>query len=68
MQMKFALPYLLSREEFWLAGCGAVVGLIVAWILRVRCPGQAGEAEDDVEAPRSGYRDRMIAGVVVGCC
>jgi hypothetical protein len=64
--MKFALPYLLSREEFWLAAAAAVVGLIVAWILRGAVPGQAGEAEDDFEAPRSGYRDRMIAGVVVG--
>ena len=64
--MKFALPNLLSREEFWLAAAAAAVGLIVAWILRGAPPGQAVKAEDDSESPRSGYRDRMIAGVVVG--
>ena len=42
------------------------VGLVVAWILRGAAPGQAATAEDDADAPRSGYRDRMIAGVVVG--
>ena len=42
------------------------VGLVVAWILRGAPPGQAAAAEDDADAPRSGYRDRMIAAVVVG--
>jgi ABC-type uncharacterized transport system len=64
--MKFAFPNLLSREEFWLAASAVAVGLVVAWILRGAAPGQAGKAEDDAEAPRSGYRDRMIAGVIVG--
>ena len=64
--MKFAFPTWLSREEFWLAASALAVGLVVAWILRGAPPGQAGKAEDDAMAPRSGYRDRMIAGVVVG--
>ncbi len=64
--MKFALPNLLSREEFWLTAAAAAAALTVAWILRGAPPGQSVRAEDDVEAPRAGYRDRMIAGVIVG--
>ena len=64
--MKFALPTLFSREEFWLAAAALAVGLVFAWILRGAPPGQASKAEDDQDAPRSGYRDRMVTGVVVG--
>ena len=64
--MKFAFPSLFSHEVFWLAAAALAAGLVVAWILRGAPPGQAAKAEDDAEAPRSGYRDRMIAGVVMG--
>jgi hypothetical protein len=64
--MKFAFPSLFSHEVLWLAAAALAAGLIVAWILRGAPPGQATTAEDDAHAPRSGYRDRMIAGVVVG--
>lgn len=64
--MKFAFPSLFSREEFWLAAAALAVGLVVAWILRGAAPGQASRAEEDQDAPRSGYRDRMVTGVVVG--
>jgi hypothetical protein len=64
--MKFPFPSLFSREEFWLAASALAAGLVVAWILRGAPPGQATTAEDDAEAPRSAYRDRMIAAVIVG--
>jgi hypothetical protein len=64
--MKFEFVRLFSREEFWLAASAVAAGLVVAWILRGAPPGQAGKGEDDADAPRSGYRDRMIAAVVVG--
>ncbi len=55
-----------SREEFWLAAAAVAAGLVVAWIMRGAPPGQKTALEDDADAPRSGYRDRTIAGVVVG--
>ncbi len=64
--MKFALPSYFTREEFWLGAGALVVGLVVAWILRGAPPGQTAMAEDDSDAPRSGYRDRMVAAVIVG--
>ena len=64
--MNVALPSLFSREVLWLSAAAVAVGLVVAWILRGAPPGQSATAEDDAEAPRSGYRDRMVAGVVTG--
>jgi hypothetical protein len=64
--MRFALPTILSHEVLWLCGAAVAVGLIVAWIMRGAVPGQSAAAEDDADAPRSGYRDRMVAGVVAG--
>jgi gliding motility-associatede transport system auxiliary component len=64
--MKLAFPSLFSQEVLWLGAAALAAGLVVAWILRGAPPGQAATAEDDTSAPRSGYRDRMIAGVVVG--
>lgn len=66
MPMKLELPRLLSHEMFWLGAAALATGLVVAWILRGAPPGQAPRSEDDAESPRSGYRDRMIAGVVTG--
>ncbi len=64
--MKVAFPSLFSHEVFWLAAAALAAGLVVAWIMRGAPPGQAPKSEDDVDSPRSGYRDRMIAGVVTG--
>ena len=64
--MKFALPSCSRGKNSGWRPRPLAVGLIVAWILRGAPPGQAARAEDDVDAPRSGYRDRMIAAVVVG--
>jgi ABC-type uncharacterized transport system len=56
----------LSRGEIWIAGSAIVAFLILTWALRGAPPGQAVEAEEDAEAPRAGYRDRIVAAVVVG--
>ncbi len=64
--MRNGFAGVFSREEFWLAAAALAAGLAVAWILRGAPPGQAATLEDDVDAPRSGYRDRLIVAVVVG--
>ena len=56
----------LGRGEIWVIGSALVVFLVVTWVLRGAPPGQAAESEEDSDAPRSGYRDRIVAGVVVG--
>jgi hypothetical protein len=56
----------LSRGEIWIAGSAIVTFLVLTWALRGAPPGQAVEPEDDAEAPRAGYRDRIVAAVVVG--
>ncbi len=40
--------------------------LVLTWVLRGTSVLQAAEAEEDADAPRAGYRDRIVAGVVVG--
>ena len=56
----------LSRGEIWIAGSAIVAFLVLTWALRGAPPGQAAEAEEDAEAPVPGYRDRIVAAVVVG--
>ena len=56
----------LGRGEVWIAGSALVVFLVLTWVLRGAPPGQAAASEDDREAPRAGYRDRIVAAVVVG--
>jgi ABC-type uncharacterized transport system len=56
----------LSRGEIWIAGSALLTFLVLTWALRGAPPGQAAEAEEDAEAPRAGYRDRIVAAVVVG--
>ncbi len=56
----------LSRGEVWVAALGLAAFLTVFWVLRGAPVGQAVSLEDDAEAPRSSYRDRVIAGVTVG--
>jgi hypothetical protein len=56
----------LGRSETWIVGSALAVFLVLTWVLRGASPGQAARAEEDADAPRAGYRDRIVAGVVVG--
>ncbi len=56
----------LGRSEIWIAGSALAVCLVLTWVFRGAPPGQASAAEEDADAPRAGYRDRIVAGVVVG--
>jgi hypothetical protein len=56
----------LSRSELWIFGAALVALLVGTWVLRGAPPGQSAEAEDDLDAPRAGYRDRIVVAVVVG--
>ncbi len=56
----------LGRSETWIVGAALVVFLVVTWVLRGASVLQAAAAEEDADAPRAGYRDRIVAGVVVG--
>jgi hypothetical protein len=56
----------LWRSEVWIALAALAAFLVGVWVLRGAPPGQAGAVEDDEQAPRAGYRDRIVAGVVVG--
>jgi hypothetical protein len=62
------LEYLTSiwRTEIWIAGAAVAAILAATWALRGAPPGQSAEAEEDADAPRAGYRDRIVAAVVVG--
>ena len=61
-EIRIAELYYRGKNSGWRPRPLAV-GLVVAWILRGAPPGQSSTAEDDAQAPRSGYRDRMIAAV-----
>jgi ABC-type uncharacterized transport system len=64
--MKYDVLDYLSRSELWILG-SAIVGFLVAiWVLRGAPPGQGTQTEEDDDAPRSGYRDRIVVAVVVG--
>jgi ABC-type uncharacterized transport system len=56
----------LTLTEVWIGGLGLAAFLALFWVLRGAPPGQAVVAEDDEDAPRGGYRDRVIATVCLG--
>ncbi len=56
---------LLSRTEVWIGGLVLAAFLVLFWALRGAPIGQAVEGEGE-EAPRAGYRDRVIAAMVLG--
>jgi len=56
----------LSRDEVWVGALGLAAFLTVFWMLRGAPVGQAVGPEDDEEAPRGGYRDRVVAAVSLG--
>src|SRR5438105_1490365 len=51
----------LGRSELWVAGAALIVFLVLTWVFRGAPPGQAIEAEEDADAPRAGYRERIVA-------
>ena len=55
----------LGRSDTWIVGSALAVFLVLTWVLRGASVLQAGEAEEDADAPRAGYRDRIVTGVVV---
>ena len=64
--MKSDVFHYLSRSELWICGSALVAFLVGTWVLRGAPPGQTPEAEVDDDAPRAGYRDRIVVAVVVG--
>ncbi|MBV8231547.1 MAG: GldG family protein [Planctomycetaceae bacterium] len=63
--MNARLSSFLSRTEFWVVALGLAAFLVLHWILRGAPLGQSAEEEAD-EAPAPGYRDRVVAAVVLG--
>jgi len=64
--MKHEILSYLGRTELWIAAAALAVFLAATWVLRGAAPGQAAAGEEDADAPRAGYRDRIVVGVVVG--
>jgi len=56
----------LGRTELWIAAAAMAAFLAATWVLRGAPPGQAAAGEEDADAPRAGYRDRIVAAVVAG--
>ena len=56
----------LSQTEVWVGALGLAAFLTVFWVLRGAPVGQAVSPEDDEDAPRGGYRDRVVAAVALG--
>ena len=56
----------LSLAGVWTGGLGLAAFLALFWVLRGAPVGQAVYEEDDADAPRGGYRDRVVAAVAVG--
>jgi hypothetical protein len=64
--MSHTLMRLLSLTEVWVGALGLAAFLTLFWVLRGAPPGQAVAPEEDEDAPRGGYRDRVVAAVCVG--
>src|SRR5579863_2039510 len=56
---------IFSRAEIWIVAAAAAAFVVLYWALRGAPIGQAADDEGD-DAPRSGYRDRVIAAVSAG--
>ena len=57
---------IIQAPVVWVAALLVAASLAIFWILRGSPTGQVAEVEDDEDAPRPGYRDRVIAGVTAG--
>lgn len=64
--MAESLLKFLALTEVWIGALGLAAFLALFWVLRGAPVGQAVYAEDDEDAPRGGYRDRVVAAVTVG--
>ncbi|GAC1474468.1 MAG: hypothetical protein NVSMB9_24900 [Isosphaeraceae bacterium] len=64
--MTRSLVTFLSRNEVWLVVLGLAAFLSLYWVLRGAPAGQGVDPEEDEEAPRGGYRDRVVAAICVG--
>ena len=56
----------MNRTEIWVGALAVAAFLVLYWTLRGAPPGQSATTEDDDDAPKSGYRDRVVAAVVTG--
>jgi hypothetical protein len=57
---------LLERTEVWVVGLALAAFLALFWAMRRAPIGQAAGEDDDEGAPGAGYRDRVVAALVVG--
>jgi hypothetical protein len=64
--MRQAITSFLATSAFWVGGLGLAAFLSLFWVLRGAPIGQAVAPEEDEDAPRGGYRDRVVAAVCVG--
>jgi ABC-type uncharacterized transport system len=64
--MSEAVVRFFSLAEVWLGALGLAAFLAIFWVLRGAPVGQAVQREDDEDAPRVGYRDRIVAAMTVG--
>ncbi len=64
--MSKALLTFFSTTGFLVGGLGLAAFLTLFWVLRGAPVGQSVGAEEDEDAPRGGYRDRVVAAVSVG--
>lgn len=64
--MSQSMTNFLSQTGVWVGVLGLASFLALFWVLRGVPLGQAARDEDDVDAPRGGYRDRVIAAVTLG--
>ncbi len=55
-----------AMTEVWVGGLGLSAFLALFWVLRGAPIGQAVGTEEHEEAPRGGYRDRVVAAVAIG--
>ncbi len=64
--MGFDLFKAVSRGEVWIAGAAIVTFLVLRGALGGAAPGRPADSEEDIEAPRSAHRDRIVVAVVLG--
>ncbi len=56
----------LARNDVWIVASALAAFLVLTWALRGTVLGRSAAKEDDADAPRAGYRDRIVIAVVVG--
>jgi len=56
----------LWRNDVWIVALTLAAFLVLTWALRGAALGRPAEEEKDADAPRAGYRDRIVIAVVVG--